>query len=490
MPGRETARLESLRQPGQESGSPSGGAAPADPPYLELTELAVLIRTREISPVAATRAQLDRIAALDGALHSYALVTADSAMAQAEAAEADIAAGRYRGPLHGVPVAVEDVFWAEGVPTAAGTAIHRDHRPAEDATAVRRLKEAGAVLLGKLQMTEGACSDHHPTVTPPRTPWSADHRPDISSSGPGVAIAAGLCYGALASDTGGSIRWPSAANGLTGLKPSWGRISRHGVFALAPTLDHVGPMARSTADIAVMLGAVAGADPADPTALLAPVPYCLTTMGLGVKGLHIGVDPAWNGDGVDAATLAVLADAAAVFRGLGAETVDVRCPDVTQPVADWSAACAVEAAVTHADTYPARRDEYGPVLAAVIEAGRALSGVDHQRILLRRQDLRGRFAALFGAVDMLLTPVHPSLAMIRTPGGQPERIAGLQRYTCPFNLTGQPTITLPGGVSDAGLPIGFQLVAAHLGEMTLLRAGAAFQAVTNWHRRHPTLPQG
>src|SRR5260370_37715313 len=194
----------------------------ADLHYLEITELAALIKTREVSPVAVTHAQLDRIASLDKALGSYALVTTEVAGAQAETAEAEIAAGRYRGPLHGVPIAVKDLCCTKGVPTAAGTAVYKNFRPNEDATVVRRLKEAGAVLLGKLQLTEGAYSDHRPCVMPPKNPWNADYWPGISSSGPAVATAAGLCYGSLASDTGGSIRWPCAANGLTGLKPSWG----------------------------------------------------------------------------------------------------------------------------------------------------------------------------------------------------------------------------------------------------------------------------
>jgi amidase len=464
-------------------------AATTDLHYLELTELAARIRAHEISPVAVARAQLDRIASLDGALGSYALVMADAAMAQAEAAAAEIAAGRYRGPLHGVPIAVKDLCWTKGFPTAAGMAIYKDYRPHEDATVVRRLKEAGAVLLGKLQLTEGAYSDHHPSVTPPKNPWNAEYWPGISSSGPGAATAAGLCYGSLASDTGGSIRWPSAANGVTGLKPSWGRVSRYGIFELAPTLDHVGPMTRSAADAAAMLGVIAGGDPKDPTALLDPVPDYLAPVGQGVSGLRIGVDAAWNSDGVDPATTAVLAQAAEAFRTLGAAIVDVQFPDVTQAIADWVPNCAVEAAVAHEATYPARKDEYGPVLASVIEAGRALAGVDYQKILLRRLDLRGRVAALFGTIDLLLTPVHPfaplTLTMIRTLGEQPELIAKLQRYTCPFDMTGHPTMTLPGGFSETGLPIGFQLVAAHLGETTLIRAGTAFQSVTSWHRRHP-----
>jgi amidase len=459
--------------------------------YLELTELAVRIRAREVSPVKVTRAQLDRIASLDGSLGSYALVTADVAMSQAEAAQAEIAAGRYRGPLHGVPIAVKDLCWTKDIPTAAGMAIYKNYRPVEDATAVRRLKEAGAVLLGKLQLTEGAYSDHHPSVTPPKNPWNAQYWAGISSSGPGAATAAGLCYGSLASDTGGSIRWPAAANGLTGLKPSWGRVSRHGIFELAATLDHVGLITRSAADAGVMLGAIAGSDPNDPTAVLDPVSDYVAIVGQGVQGLRIGVDAVWSSDGVDAATQAVLSEATNAFRALGATIVDVHFPDVTQTIADWAFNCAVEAAVAHEATYPARKDEYGPVLASIIEAGRALSGRDYQKILLRRRALRGRVAALFGTIDLLLTPVHPfaplTLATIRTLGEQPELISKLQRYTCPFDMTGNPTITLPGGFTDEGLPVAFQLVGADLSEATLVRAGAAFQSVTSWHRRHPAI---
>ncbi|WFU16411.1 amidase [Bradyrhizobium sp. CB3481] len=459
--------------------------------FLELTELAELIRTREISPVEAARQQLDRIAALDGRLASYALVTAERAMAEARVAEADMIAGDYRGALHGIPLAVKDLFWTEGVPTAAGTTIYKSFRPAEDATAVRRLRAAGAVLLGKLQMTEGAYSDHHPEITPPRNPWNADYWPGISSSGPGVAVAAGLCFGALASDTGGSIRWPSAANGLTGLKPTWGRVSRHGVFDLAPSLDHVGPMARSVADAAALLTAIAGADPADPTALQAPVASFATMANDSIGGLKIGVDRNWSRRDVDPQVVTVLDDASCVLTALGAELVEVQVPDVTQAIADWAPNCAVEAAVAHRATYPARRDSYGPVLSMVLEAGGALSGLDYQAVLLRRMAFRGRMRTLFGKIDLLLVPAHPfaplSLKAMGTMGLQPELIAWLQAYTAPFNMTGQPTLTLPGGFSSDGLPIAIQLVAADLDEAMLIRAGIAFQSATDWHRRHPPL---
>jgi amidase len=248
-------------------------------------------------------------------------------------------------------------------------------------------------------------------------------------------------------------------------------------------------MTRGAVDAAAMLGVIAGSDPDDPTALLDSVPDYLAIVGQGVRGLRIGVDAAWNGDGVDSTTQAVLSEATEVFRALGASIVDVRFPDVTQTIADWYPNCAVEAAVAHAATYPARKDEYGPILASVIETGRALSGVEYQSILLRRLALRGRVAALFATIDLLLTPVHPfaplTLANVRTLGEQPELISKLQRYTCPFDMTGHPTITLPGGFTAAGLPIAFQLVAANLDETTLVSAGAAFQGVTSWHRRHP-----
>lgn len=458
--------------------------------YLQLTELAELLRTRAVSPVEVTRAQLERIAALDGKLASYVTVVADQALADAERAGREIVAGHHRGTLHGVPVGIKDLFWTKDAPAAAGMAIYRGFRPGRDATAVARLREAGAVILGKLQMTEGAYSDYHPSITPPINPWDAGYWPGISSSGPAVATAAGLCYAALASDTGGSIRWPCTATGLTGIKPTWARVSRHGSFALAPSLDHVGPIARSAADAAAMLNVIAGHDPADPTSLPGPAPD-LSIGKSHIAGLRIGVDPRWNGEDVHPAVQAAVSEAAETFRGLGARIVELTAPDIGQAIADWGPLCAVEAAVAHAATYPARKDEYGPVLASVLETGRAVSGLDYQEILLRRMTLRGQFAALFETVELMLTPVQPftplSLAEIQTLGEQPDLILQLQRYTAPFDLTGSPTITMPGGFTGGGLPIGIQLIAPHLHEPRLCTTASAFQGVTAWHQRHPPI---
>lgn len=454
---------------------------------MQLSELASRLQTREISPVEVTRLQLSRIDALDGRLNSYALVTAESALAAAASAEESIGAGRYLGPLHGVPLAVKDLFWTKAVATSDGMPMHRQFRPLEDATVVARIERAGAVLLGKLQMTEGAYSDHHPEIEPPRNPWNTDYWPGISSSGPAVATAAGLCYGTLASDTGGSIRWPCGANGLTGLKPTWGRVSRFGVMALAPSMDHVGPIARSARDVGVIYSIISGWDSRDPTSWLSPRRDPIVERDLGA--LRIGVDPQWNSEDVDPSVGSVLAEAVAVFRRLGSQIVEVRTPEVTQSVIDWAPACAVEAAVVHEATYPARKSEYGQVLASVLETGRSLPVAEYQKIQLRRLELRGAFARLLEDIDILLTPVHPfaplDLAAIHSLGAQPDLILKLQRYTAPFDMTGHPTMTLPGGFDVAGLPIGFQLIAAHWAEALLIGTSSAFQRETTWHAQHP-----
>ena len=456
--------------------------------YLELLDVANLIQTRKLSSVEATKAQLDRIGKLDGRLKSYATVMAEQALAAAAAADREIAAGAVRGPLHGVPIAVKDLCWTADAPTAGGMTIYRDHRPAEDGTVVKRLRAAGAVILGKLQLTEGAYADHHPDIAPPINPWNADHWSGASSSGSGVATAAGLCYGSLGTDTGGSIRFPSAANGCTGLKPTWSRVSRHGAFELAATLDHIGPMTRSAADAGAMLGIIAGADVNDPTASTEPVPNYLAGMKRGLRGLRIGVDRAWNAR-VDAVTAKMLDEVVAVVAELGGDIRDIEFPDTEQMVQDWFPLCGVEVAVAHEATYPARASEYGPGLKGLIDLGRAQSGLDYQHIVLRRIAFTGRVRALLETVDLVIVPTtamaSPTTATMATLGEDPELISGLLRYTSPFDMSGSPTITLPSGFTDKNTPIAFQFVAPHFREDLLVRAGWAYQQATDWHRRHP-----
>jgi amidase len=457
--------------------------------YLELVDVARRIRAGALSPVALTEAMLQRIARLDGGLKSYATVTADLALKQAREAEAEIKRGVHRGPLHGVPIAVKDLCYTKGIPTAAGMAIHKSFKPDHDATVVTRFAEAGAVLLGKLQLTEGAFADHHPSITPPVNPWHKDHWSGASSSGSGVATAAGLCFASLGSDTGGSIRFPSAANGVTGLKPTWGRVSRHGVFALAESLDHVGPMTRSAADAAAVLGVIAGADPNDPTAVQEPVPNYLAGLGRGIRGVRIGVDRDFNTAGVDQDSVKVVDEAIGVLSELGADIREAKFPSPDRVVAEWLPLCAVETAVAHEATFPKHADQYGPALRGVIETGRAVSGFDLAKILLGRAAFRGQVEAFFRDVDLLLIPAQyaasPTTATMATLGSDPKAIELLLRFTAPFDVTGSPTITLPGGFTTKGLPIAFQLVSRPLDEELLLRAGHAFQLATDWHKRRP-----
>ncbi len=466
-------------------------AANTDWHYLELLDIARRIQAREISSVAVTQAQLDRIQKLDGKLKSYATLMADAALADARRADTEIAKGQIRGPMHGAPIAVKDLCWTQGVPTAAGMTIYSDFRPDQDATVVKRLRAAGTVILGKLQLTEGAYADHHPKIAPPVNPWNAAHWSGASSSGSGVATAAGLCYGSLGSDTGGSIRFPSAANGLTGIKPTWGRVSRFGVFELAATLDHVGPMARSAADAGALLGAIAGSDENDPTAVQLPVPNYLAGMTRGLRGLRIGVDAAWNGTSVDAPTRTMMAETIRIVTELGGDMREVKFPNPEQMITDWFPLCGVETAVAHEATYPSRKSEYGPGLVGLIDLGLAQRGVDYQKIVLNRRAFSGRVAALFEGIDLLLIPTtaaaSPTLAQMAGLATDADLLQALLRYTCPFDMTGSPTITLPGGFTSSGAPIAFQFVSRHFEEDLLVRAGWHYQQATDWHRRHPTL---
>jgi amidase len=459
--------------------------------YLELLDIGKRIQAKEISSVEATRAQLERIQKLDGQLKSYAHLMADSALADARRADEEILRGTIRGPLHGVPIAVKDLCWTKGVPTAAGMTIHKDFRPDRDGTVVAKLRDAGAVILGKLQLTEGAYADHHPQITPPVNPWNKAHWSGASSSGSGVATAAGLCYGSLGSDTGGSIRFPSAANGCTGLKPTWGRVSRYGVFELASTLDHIGPMTRSAADAGAMLSVIAGADINDPTASLEPVPNYLAGMTRGLRGLRIGIDTKWNTANVEEGVKFTLAAALKVIADLGGDIREVTFPDPEQVIADWFPLCGVETAVAHEATYPSRKDEYGPGLAGLIDLGRSQTGLDYQKIVLRRNDFRGRVEAVFQNIDLLLVPAtavaSPTMAQMAGLAEDADLISGLLRYTCPFDMTGSPTITLPGGFTPQGTPTAFQFVSRHFEEELLVRAGWAYQQATDWHRSHPDM---
>ncbi len=458
--------------------------------YQPLTKVAEHIKSGAISPVEVTEAILNRIEALDPGLRSYTTVTPELAMAQAKAAEAEIRAGRYRGPLHGIPLAVKDLCFTKGITTTAGMSIHRDFKPGYDATVVTKLAEAGSVLLGKLHMTEGATLEHHPEFPEPVNPWKSDVWVGVSSSGSGVATAAGLTYCSIGSDTGGSIRFPSACNSLTGVKPTWGLISRYGIFDLAATYDHLGPMARSAADAAAMLQALAGWDPNDTTTLPDPVPdYLGGLKGIyGATGVKIGLDWDHVGEGCEPQTLAALKDAVKVLESLGAETRPVTFPSQEALLRYTMPLTIGELLAAHIETYPSRADEYGPAIKQMMQVANVTPAETGQGNVERRK-FRGAVIKLFTEIDIFVMPVFrlgtPTWSEMRAQVA--EDFNNIGKFTSPFNATGTPTITLPCGFTADGRPIAFQLAGAPGSEALLLKVADAYQQATDWHTRHPAI---
>ena len=355
-----------------------------------------------------------------------------------------------------------------------------DFVPDFDATVVTRLKEAGAVIIGKTQLTEGALGAHHPDIQAPLNPWNRDHFPGVSSSGSGVAVAAGLAYGALGSDTGGSIRFPCASCGLVGMKPTYGRVSRYGAFALAQSLDHIGPMTRTVEDAARLLSVIAGRDSNDTTTLVDTPPNYAAMLSGGLDGLNIGVDWQYVSRGADQAVVSVIREVLKVFRQLGARVTEVAMPSAYERlVREWAVTCGKECAAAHAAYYPARKSEYGPSLAAMIDMGREVNDPQYQALEEQRRIFRAAFDDLLKQVDVFIAPCMPSLPPTLKKMGEildsAEGTADFLTFTAPFNYSGHPTLILPAGLSGGGLPESFQLVGRYLGEPTLFRAGSAFE---------------
>lgn len=461
--------------------------------YREICELVDLLDRGEVTSRQLTEATLDRIATVDQRLGAYAFVAPGEALAQAAESDERRKADATRGPLDGIPLAVKDIYDKRGWRTEAGMAVRSGQVATSTATVVERLDAAGAVIVGKVHTTEGVYTEHTPPFRAPLNPWDADRWVGVSSSGSGVAPVAGLCYGALGSDTGGSIRMPSASNGATGLKPTWGRVSRAGVVELAATLDHVGPICRSARDAGLILGAIAGADPRDPTASLRPVPEFATTTPASLSGVRIGIDPEWSYRDVSIDVEKAHREAEQVLRDLGAELTPITLPDPTEAITDWFGVCAVQTARAHRGLYPEHKDSYGPALSELIDRGIAMSGIEYDELLQRRLIFKGQMEAALAQVDTVLIPamsfIAPPVAkMIRM---DEETTAGVHRFTVPFTLSQLPTITFPGGftTTEAGnpFPVGLQMVGSAFDERRLVNVVGAFQAATPWNKQHPDL---
>lgn len=461
--------------------------------YLEIYELSEKMASGEVTSRQVTESLLNRIDAVDRTLGAYAYVARDEALAAADRSDARRAQGATLGRLDGVPLAVKDIYDRKGWPTEAGMASRNGIIADSSATVVERLETAGVVLLGKVHTTEGVYTEHTAPFRAPLNPWDEDRWVGVSSSGSGVSAAAGLCFGALGSDTGGSIRMPSASNGVTGLKPTWGRVSRAGAVELAATLDHVGPMCRSARDAGLILEAIAGADPRDPTASSQPVPDLSVGEPASLHGVRIGVDPRWSyvdvSDDVEAAHRA----AEQTLAELGAELVEVTLPDPTQAIDDWFGVCAAQTARAHGDHFVTEIDTYGPALRELIERGREMSAIEYDELLQRRWDFKGRMEAAVAQVDAVLIPALSFIAprvekMVRMDD---ETTAGVHRFTVPFTLSQLPTITFPGGFIETEngcvFPVGLQMVGGPFHEQNLVRIVDAFQRNTEWNSRHPQI---
>lgn len=464
--------------------------------YLSLEEMARRIASREISPVAITQQMLARIARVDPVLKSYATLMVDQAIADARAAEKEIRAGRYRGPLHGMPIGVKDLCYTNGVRTMGGTAVLRNFVPTFDATVVTKLRAAGAVILGKLNLSEGATAGYNPAFDVPLNPWNHDRWPGMSSSGSGVATAAGLCFASIGTDTGGSIRNPSSANGIVGLKPTYGRVSRHGVLEMSRSLDHVGPMARRVADAAIMLDAIAGSDRNDATSLDAPPVNAFASLKHGMRGLRVGVDRNYALQGIDGGQAKAIEAALEVIADLGAQIVDVHMPDLAGMLDAWMAICATEIVKAHAKNYPERATEYGPYMREFLASGTRVTPRQLTDAREKRAALTAQLTTLLDSVDAMAGPAGGDPAWSITHAIQVGSLPAYHQawsaaaprsaeFTMPMDLAGVPAICLPCGFSSDGLPYSIQFTGRRLSEATLCRIAHAYEQATPWHTRHP-----
>jgi aspartyl-tRNA(Asn)/glutamyl-tRNA(Gln) amidotransferase subunit A len=462
-----------------------------DPYFLSVADAASLIAAKRISPVELTRAYLDRIERLNGALHAYVRVLHDEALAAARAAEAEIMAGRYRGPLHGVPIGLKDIYDTAGVPTEGGSKLCVGRTPVEDATTTRLLKQAGAILLGKLTTWEFAIGGTaFDTPFPPaRNPWNIEHDPAGSSSGSGAAVAAGLCAMAMGSDTGGSIRWPAAWCGLAGLKPTYGRVSRAGIMPLSFSLDHAGPLAWTAEDAAIVLQAIAGPDPRDPAAAGCAVPdYRAALASTELRGVRLGIVRSMFEQECIAshAMRAAFDDAVGVLTDLGASMTEVELPPLALYNATAFLIARAEGFAIHEKTLRERPQDYGTLARDRLTVGAYIRASETVQALRRRRMLVETTAAAMQDVDALILPTAPDPAPRL---GELAPYFGNERptYMRPFNLTGQPALSLCNGFDDTGLPLSLQIVGNHFDEATVLRIGHAYERATPWRQRRPQL---
>jgi aspartyl-tRNA(Asn)/glutamyl-tRNA(Gln) amidotransferase subunit A len=458
--------------------------------YLTIAEAGARIRAGNLSPVELTQACLERIAALNGRLHAFITVTAEEALDEARQAEAGIRAGRCRGPLHGIPIAHKDIVCTRGVRTSAHSNLLRDWVPETDATVYTRLKQAGAISLGKLSLWEFAYGNPGPAAAfpPARNPWNPDYSPGGSSSGSGAAVAAGLCFGATGTDTGGSIRHPAAVCAIVGMKPTFGRVSVRGVLPLAASLDHVGPMTRTVRDNALMLQAMAGHDPADPTSASEPVPDFQRLIGQGIRGLRLGVPRRFiESSPHEPECVAAFDDALRVLRDLGAPTVEFDFPVLARTAHLGTRILLAEAYAYHRENLAKSPEKYDVSLRERLLATAKQTEAELHEAQAARQELNREYAALFaGGIDAIVSPGRESISDTMQ---SLMSSSTAQRKSCTrmYNMSGMPALVMPMGFGANEMPLGIQFAAAHFAEDRLYQLAAAYEAATPWVSRHPPI---
>ena len=458
--------------------------------YLSISELSDRIRNKDISPVEVVQATLARIDQLEPQLNAFNTVFADQAVAEARQAEADIGRGDYRGPLHGIPIGIKDIY--ECGPTTCGSESLADYVADQDCTSVAKLKQAGAIVVGKTATYEFAYG--FPTTQsyfkPTRNPWSLAHDAGGSSSGTASSTAAGMAYAGMGSCTGGSIRWPAQACGIVGLKATYGRVSRAGVYPLSWSLDHTGPLARTVTDAALMLQGCAGYDPLDPASAKVPVPDFTAKLGQDVKGLRIGLLRSLYEDDCDPKLLGPYNEAVKKFEELGARLVDLPSISLTQMQAiEWPGLFA-DCAAIHVNNVRNAGDKYNPHAKLYVAYGLLVSGAQYlmgaQARAQVRDDLIG---ALETDVDVLMLPTSGfQVNTIQETSPGPSIVSkSFSVYTPIFNFTGLPAIQVPCGFDTDGLPVGFQIAGLPFDEATICQVGHAYEQATDWHTRHPDM---
>ena len=467
--------------------------------YLTLAEVAELIKSGRISSEEVTEIILNRIAALDAKLNSYITVMSESALNTARMLDKELAAGKYRGSLHGVPIGIKDLLFTTNAPTSMGHSFLKNFMAPYNATLVDKLQNAGAVIVGKLNQTEGAMGGYSDAFKVPRNPWGEDLWTGVSSSGSGSATAAGLCFGSIGSDTGGSIRFPSVANGIVGLKPTYGLVSKYGAMTLSDSLDHLGPMTRSTLDAAIMLDAMAGYDENDPHSLQTETKMsAVASIKEGMKGMRIGIDHDYAKDGVDPKLSAAIENAVEKMKELGAVIVPFKMPGNQQEMQDaWFQIASKEALDANKETFPSQKSEYGNYFAGFLEIGSSVTPEQYQHALQLKENFKNEFRNSLSQVDAFVAPAGGMCKGVndnlwRAKFGE-DVIAKFNedldlQFGGPADLAGIPALTMPCGKAEDGFPpYGFQLMGGALTEATLLRIGYAYEQATEWHTQHPSL---